>query len=74
MEERGLYRHMGGNGVNVSEADEKFLVSVAAPVISEGDVMGAVLFVAAKDAPPAGEIECKLAQTVAAFLGKQMEN
>ena len=74
MEERGLYRHMGGNGVNVSEADEKFLVSVAAPVISEGDVMGAVLFVAAKDAPPAGEIECKLAQTVAAFLGKQMES
>ena len=31
-------------------------------------------FVAPKDAPPAGEIECKLAQTVAAFLGKQMES
>lgn len=74
MEERALYRHMGGSGVNVSESDDKFLVSVAAPVISEGDVMGAVLFVAAKDAPPAGEIECKLAQTVAAFLGKQMES
>lgn len=74
MEERALYRHAGGSGVSVSEADDKFLVSVAAPVISEGDVMGAVLFVGPKDAPPAGEIECKLAQTVAAFLGKQMEN
>ena len=74
MEERTLYRHAGGIGVSVSETDEKFLVSVAAPVISEGDVMGAVLFVAPKDAAPAGEIECKLAQTVAAFLGKQMES
>ena len=74
MEERALYRHAGGNGVSVSDADDKFLVSVAAPVISEGDVMGAVLFVAPKDASPAGEIECKLAQTVAAFLGKQMES
>ena len=74
MEERALYRHTAGSGVSVCEADDKFQVSVAAPVISEGDVMGAVLFVAPKDAPPAGEIECKLAQTVAAFLGKQMEN
>ena len=74
LEERALYRHMGGSGVSVSEADEKFVVSVAAPVISEGDVMGGVLFVAPKDAPAAGEIEYRLAQTVAAFLGKQMES
>ena len=74
MEERALYRHMGGRGVSVSENDDKFIVSVGAPVISEGDVMGCVLFVAPKDAPPAGEIECRLAQTVAAFLGKQMES
>ena len=74
LEERALYRHMGGSGVSVCEADEKYVVSVAAPVISEGDVMGGVLFVAPKDAPSAGEIEYKLAQTVAAFLGKQMES
>lgn len=74
LEERALYRHSGGSGVIVCDSDEKFIVSVAAPVISEGDVMGGVLFVAPKDAPPAGEIECRLAQTVAAFLGKQMES
>ena len=74
LEERALYRHGGGSGVIVCDSDEKFIVSVAAPVISEGDVMGGVLFVAPKDAPPAGEIECRLAQTVAAFLGKQMES
>jgi AbrB family transcriptional regulator (stage V sporulation protein T) len=74
LEERALYRHSGGSGVAVSEADDKFIVSVAAPVISEGDVMGGVLFVAPKEAPASGEIEYKLAQTVAAFLGKQMES
>ena len=57
----------------VSEADDKFIVSVAAPVISAGDVLGCVLFVADKSAPPSGEVEVKLAQTVASFLGKQME-
>ncbi len=74
LEERALYRHSGGSGVAVSEADDRFVVSVAAPVISEGDVMGGVLFVAPKEAPASGEIEYKLAQTVAAFLGKQMES
>ena len=74
MEDRALYRHMGGSGVGVSESDEKFIVSVAAPVISEGDVMGCVLFVSDRDAPPAGEVEYRLAQTAASFLGKQMES
>ncbi len=73
MEERGIYRHTGGERVAVSGADERYAVTVAAPVISEGDVMGCVLFVSDKDAPPAGEIEYRLAQTAAAFLGKQME-
>ena len=51
-----------------------FCISVAAPVITEGDVMGAVLFVAPHGAPGAGEVEYKLAQTAAAFLGRQMES
>jgi len=74
MEERAIYRRAGGGYVPVSEADEKFTVSVAAPVLSEGDVMGCVLFVADREAPPAGEVEYRLAQTAASFLGKQMES
>ena len=41
------------------------------PIISEGDVMGAVLFLS--NDRPMGEVEGKLAQTAAGFLGKQME-
>jgi len=74
MESRSVYRHAGGSSVPVSGEDEKFGISVAAPVISEGDVMGCVLFIAERNAPPAGEVEYKLAHAVAAFLGKQMEN
>lgn len=58
----------------VTDSESGFCVSVAAPVISEGDLMGCVIFASAKNSPPSGEVELKLAQTVAAFLGKQMES
>ena len=75
MESRSVYRHSsGGSSIAVSADDERYCISVAAPVISEGDVMGCVLFVTERNAPPSGEVEYKLAQTVATFLGKQMES
>ena len=52
----------------------ELLVAVAAPILSEGDVLGCVLFAAARGGAPAGETERKLAQAVAGFLGKQMES
>lgn len=42
-----------------------------APIISEGDVMGAIIFLSHDK--KMGEVEGKLAQTAAGFLGKQME-
>ena len=75
MESRRLFRQDGGIcSVPITEGESGFCVAVAAPVISEGDIMGCVLFAAPKNAPPPGEVEHKLAQTVAAFLGKQMES
>lgn len=41
------------------------------PIISEGDVLGAVIMLSPDK--KMGEIESKLAQTAASFLGKQME-
>lgn len=58
----------------VTETDERYAVAVAAPILSEGDVLGCVLFAAARGGAPAGETERKLAQAVAGFLGKQMES
>ena len=75
MESRRIYRQeTGGSSVPITESESGYCVSIAAPVVSEGDVMGCVIIATAKNSPPAGEVEHKLAQTVAAFLGKQMES
>ena len=70
MTRRSLYC---GDGVPVAEGNGTFRAAVAAPILCEGDVLGAVLFLS-PDGRTAGETECKLAQTVAAFLGKNMES
>ncbi|MBQ3090349.1 MAG: AbrB/MazE/SpoVT family DNA-binding domain-containing protein [Oscillospiraceae bacterium] len=48
--------------------------ALAAPILSEGDVMGCVVFACREAGQPLGETEHRLAQIVAAFLGKHMEN
>ncbi len=75
MDNRAAYRHSsGGSSTPVSDMDDKYCLSVAAPVISEGDIMGCVMFLSPKGSAPCTEVEYKLAQTVAIFLGKQMED
>ena len=75
MENRRVYRHQsGGSSLPVTSEDESYCLSVAAPVLAEGDVLGCVLFVTPRGSVPGTEVEYKLAQTVALFLGKQMES
>ena len=47
---------------------------IAVPILSEGDVLGCVAFVSDGDASALGDVELKLAQTVAGFLGRHMES
>ena len=56
------------------ENETGFAISVAAPVVSEGDVLGCVMFLVRPGSPEGSELEFKLAQTVAGFLGRQMES
>lgn len=63
-----------GERVSVCEDTDKYRVITAVPILSEGDVLGCVLFVSAEDNVQLGELELKLAQTVAGFLGKHMES
>ena len=76
MEGRSAWRmDPEGETVPISDNDEHFCAAVAVPILAEGDVLGCVLFVTSRDTPvPAGDVEWKLAQTVASFLGKQMES
>ncbi len=55
------------------DGNEKYRVLIAVPIISEGDVLGCVAFVSDGEAPALGDVELKLAQTVAGFLGRHME-
>jgi len=74
MQERQIYRRAGGDKrMPVNEGDDAYAVLTAAPILSEGDVSGSVLFLVCDGTDAAGETEHKLVQTVAGFLGKQME-
>ena len=74
MENRGVYHAVEGDAATAAvEGADSPVVSIAAPIIAAGDVMGCVLFVTEPDAAIHGDTELKLAQMVAAFLGKQME-
>lgn len=57
--------------VLADESDEAYNHQLIAPIISEGDAMGAIVFLSQDK--KMGELEGKLAQTAAGFLGKQME-
>ena len=74
MEERQVWLwDSSEEAMEACEGVSGFTTAVAAPILCEGDVLGLVLFLTA-DHRAAGETEYKLAQTVAAFLGKNMEN
>lgn len=54
-----------------NERDGAYNHELIAPIIAEGDALGAVIFLS--PVKKMGEVENKLAQSAAGFLGKQME-
>ena len=74
MEKRSIYQQSRGDvPLPVCTDNQRFHAATAAPILCQGDVLGLVLFAAEEGQYP-GESEYKLAQTVAAFLGRHMEN
>ena len=55
------------------DGSEKYRVLIAVPILSEGDVLGCVAFVSDGEAPALSDVELKLAQSIAGFLGRHME-
>ena len=75
MESRKNYRYTpGDNLLRATESSDKYHLGVAAPILSQGDLMGCVLLLMGENAEAPGEADQRLAQTVAGFLGKQMES
>ena len=75
MEQRKNYRYMPGDTLlRATEGSDKYHLGVAAPILSQGDLMGCVMLLMGEDDKPLAESDQRLAQTVAGFLGKQMES
>ncbi len=75
MEQRKNYRYVPGeNRLKATEGSDKYHLGVAAPILSQGDLMGCVMLLIGENGEPLQEEDQRLAQTVAGFLGKQMES
>ena len=75
MEQRKNYRYRPGDPIiRASDGAEKYHLGVAAPILSQGDLMGCVMLLLGEGDTPLQEADQGLAQTVAGFLGKQLES
>ena len=74
MEQRKSYRYSPGNvKPRAVEGSEKYYLGAAAPIVAQGDLMGCVMLLMDEEETPPAEGDQKLVQTVAGFLGRQME-
>jgi AbrB family transcriptional regulator (stage V sporulation protein T) len=55
------------------EVDGKYSAQAISPIIAEGDAIGAVIIASNEEGAKFGDLEFKLSETAASFLGKQME-
>ena len=55
------------------EENPKYSSQVIAPVVADGDPIGAVILLSRESDSNMGEVEIKVAETAAVFLGKQMD-
>lgn len=75
MEQRKSYRYTGEKKLPVTDGGSGFWLAVASPILSEGDLMGAVLLLMEDGVTfQPSESELKLIETVSGFLGRQMES
>ncbi len=76
LESRNLYSYQPGERqLPVLDEGGAYYASCVMPIISEGDITGAVASLVAPGADrPSSDLETGLIQTAATFLGKQLES
>lgn len=73
MEQRATYEHVAGETEVITVSDrDAYTVVVAAPIITDGDVTGCVVFVSEDENAAAEEVSIKLCQTAAQFLSRRV--
>lgn len=75
MEQRKIYHYSpGGIKLPVVEGSQKYYLASAAPILAQGDLLGCVMLLMEEDDAAPADGDRKVIQTVAGFLGKQMES
>ena len=75
MERRQYYLYRAGeNPIFAADGAEKYKLGAAAPILSQGDLMGCVMLLLGENDNPLKESDQCLARTAAGFLGKQLES
>ena len=75
MEQRRHYLFKSGDTpIRASDGEDKYHLGAASPILSQGDLMGAVLLLLGENDTPLQEADQGLAKTAAGFLGRQMES
>ena len=62
----------GDKTIKVLDENDQYAAGVVAPIVYDGDSIGSVIFLA-DSGSSVGQVESKLAETAAGFLGKTME-
>ena len=75
MEQRSQYLYQAGDSrIPAAEGMEKYHLGAAAPILSQGDLMGCVMLLLADEDAPLDPADQTVAKTAAGFLGLQMES
>ena len=75
MEQRKNYLFKSGDApIFATDTLEKYRLGAAAPILSQGDIMGCVMLLLGENDAPLQEADQSLALTAASFLGRQMES
>ena len=73
MQEKATFQSADAdNKLSIVEGLDKYNAGVVVPIVSEGDTIGSVIFVL-NEGEKVSEIESKLAESAAGFLGRHME-
>ena len=75
MEQRKHYLYKNGDSpIFATDGAENYRLGAAAPILSQGDLMGCVMLLLGENDMPLQEADQGLTKLAAGFLGKQMEN
>jgi len=75
MEQRRNYLYRNGDTpIFAADGADKYRLGAAAPILSQGDLMGCVMLLLGENDGPLQEADQGLAKLAAGFLGRQMES